>query len=131
MAKKIKKAKTLKKTINKAAKKVKKTVNKAFKKPVKKTAAKKPVRRTVVKVELKPDRKMFALEIALLDKLQNELFEAIAAKPSTMDFEEIRLFVDNVYMTMNKCATLAKDVKNYLLKKDFDEPITETYNSPA
>jgi GTPase len=108
-----------------------KPVKKAVKKQVKKTVQKKNNKRQVVKAGIKPVRKMFSIEVALLDKLQNELFNAIAAKPSTMDFDEIRLYIDNVYMTLNKCTTLAKDVKNYLLKKDFDEPITETYNSPA
>lgn len=108
-----------------------KPVKKSVKKPVKKSVQKKNIKKPVVKVGIKPERKMFSMEIALLDKLQNELFDAIAAKPSTMDFEEIRLYIDNVYMTLNKCTTLAKDVKNYLLNKDFDEPITETYNSPA
>ena len=48
-----------------------------------------------------------------------------------MDFEEIRLYVDNVYMTLNKCVSLSKDVKNALLKKDYKDLITDTYNSPA
>ena len=78
-----------------------------------------------------PNQKMFALEIALLDKLQNEIFEAIAQKPNAMDYDEVRLFVDNVFMTLNKSSQLAKDVKNLLLKKDFKEAITETYNPPA
>lgn len=119
----------------KAAKKpVKKTVKKAVK-PAKKTAVKKPaVKKIMVKTvhpTALPNRKMFAMEITLLDKIQAELFEAIAQKPAVMDFEETRLFVDNVYMTMNKCVTIAKDVKNMILNKDFKEPITETYNSPA
>jgi len=114
----------------KTIKKVK-PVKKSVKKQVKKSVQKKNIKKQVVNIGFKPDKKIFSLDIALLDKLQNELFEAIAAKPSTMDFEEIRLYIDNVYMTMNKCATIAKDVKNSLLKKDFDEPITETYNSPA
>lgn len=103
---------------------------KIIKKTVKKTAPKKVVKK-VSKTTFKPTQKMFALEIALLDKLQVELFEAISQKPQTMDYDEIRLFVDNVYMTLNKCFTISKDVKNALLKKDFKELITETYNSPA
>ncbi len=110
---------------------VKKVVKKAVKKPaVKKHAVKKIMVKTVLPSAL-PNRKMFAMEITLLDKLQAELFDAIAAKPAVMDIEETRLFVDNVYMTMNKCVTIAKDVKNMILNKDFKEPITETYNSPA
>jgi hypothetical protein len=104
---------------------------KTIKKTVKKATPKKAAKKIVVKTVLKPTQKMFALEIALLDKLQVELFEAIARKPQAMDFDEIRLFVDNVYMTLNKCVTLSKDVKNALLKKDYKDLITDTYNSPA
>jgi len=118
----------------------KKPLKKAVKKTVKKIAVKKPaVKKVVKKAAVKkaampvliPNRKMFAMEITLLDKLQTELFDSIAAKPEAMDFDEIRLFVDNVFMTLNKSVTIAKDVKNMLLNKDFKEPITETYNSPA
>lgn len=126
-------AKSIKKT-------PKKPLKKAVKKTVKKTAVKKPaVKKVVKKAAVKkaaapvliPNRKMFAMEITLLDKLQTELFDSIAAKPEAMDFDEIRLFVDNVFMTLNKSVTIAKDVKNMLLNKDFKEPITDTYNSPA
>ncbi|HWQ82292.1 MAG TPA: hypothetical protein VN514_08485 [Ignavibacteria bacterium] len=131
MAKSIKKSP--KKPLKKAAKKTVKKI--AVKKAVKKIAVKKPgVKKTVKKAAmpvLLPNRKMFAMEITLLDKLQTELFDSIAAKPEAMDFDEIRLFVDNVFMTLNKSVTIAKDVKNMLLNKDFKEPITETYNSPA
>lgn len=136
MAKSIKKSP--KKPLKKAAKKTLKKI--AVKKAVKKIAVKKPgVKKTVKKTAVKkaampvllPNRKMFAMEITLLDKLQTELFDSIAAKPEAMDFDEIRLFVDNVFMTLNKSVTIAKDVKNMLLNKDFKEPITETYNSPA
>jgi hypothetical protein len=113
------------------AKLIKKTVKKvAPKKAVKKVAPKK-VEKKVVKTSFQPTQKMFALEVALLDKLQVELFEAISQKPQAMDFDEIRLYVDNVYMILNKCFSLTKDVKNALLTKDFKELITETYNPPA
>lgn len=104
---------------------------KTIKKVIKKATPKKVVKKTITKTVLKPTQKIFALEVALLDKLQLELFEAIAQKPQAMDFGEIRLFVDNVYMTLNKCVTLSKDVKNALLKKDYKDIITDTYNSPA
>jgi hypothetical protein len=103
---------------------------KTIKKTEKEVAPKKVVEKDV-KTPFIPTQKMFALEIALLDKLQVELFEAISQKPQTMDYDEIRLFVDNVFMTLNKCFSLSKDVKNALLKKDFKELITETYNPPA
>ncbi len=123
----IKTKKAVKKAIVKKAA-VKKT---AVKKAVKKALPKKVVRKTIMKPVLKPTQKMFALEIALLDKLQLELFDAIGQKPQTMDFEATRLFVDNVYMVLNKCVTIVKDVKNGLLQKDYKDMITETYNSPA
>jgi hypothetical protein len=113
------------------AKTIKKTIKKAVKKAVPKKAVKKTSKKIVIKTVLKPTQKIFALEIALLDKLQVELFEAIAQKPQAMDYDEIRLFVDNVYMTLNKCVTLSIDVKNALLKKDYKDLITDTYNSPA
>jgi len=118
-------AKTIKKSVKKAAPK------KVAKKVIPKKIVKKGVKKTVVKTVLKPTQKMFALEVALLDKLQLELFDAIAQKPQNMDFDAIRLFVDNVYMTLNKCVTLSKDIKNTLLKKDYKDMFTETYNSPA
>ena len=73
----------------------------------------------------------FKLEIALLDKTQSELFDAIALKPDPNDIEAMRLYLDNVYMVMNKCVTLIKDTKNALQKKQEEPPLTETYNSPA
>ena len=76
----------------------------------------------------KPD---FKLEIKLLDKVQTELFEAIASKPDANDIEAMRLYLDNVYMTMNKCVTMVKDAKNALQEKQSEAPLTETYNSPA
>jgi|WetSurMetagenome_2_1015567.scaffolds.fasta_scaffold49504_4 hypothetical protein len=73
----------------------------------------------------------FKLEIALLDKAQSGLFEAIASKPDPNDIEAMRLYLDNVYMVMNKCVTLVKDTKNALQNKQAEPPLTETYNSPA
>ena len=122
-------AKTIKKSVKKAA--PKKVAKKVIPKKIVKKGVKKTVKKTVVKTVLKPTQKMFALEVALLDKLQLELFDAIAQKPQNMDFDAIRLFVDNVYMTLNKCVTLSKDIKNTLLKKDYKDMFTETYNSPA
>jgi hypothetical protein len=113
------------------AAKVKKAEKKTEKKKAVKKAVKKAIKKSAAKQILKPTKNIFALEIALLDKLQLELFEAISQKPQTMDFEEIRLYVDNVYMILNKCAMITKDVKNALLKKDYKELFTETYNSPA
>jgi hypothetical protein len=113
------------------AKTIKKTIKKAVKKAAPKKTVKKTSKKIVIKTVLKPTQKIFAFEIALLDKLQVELFEAIAQKPQAMDYDEIRLFVDNVYMTLNKCFSLSKDVKNALLKKDYKDLITDTYNSPA
>lgn len=73
----------------------------------------------------------FKLEIKLLDKAQNELFDAISEKPDANDIESMRLYIDNVYMVMNKCFTLIKDTKNALQNKQTETPLTETYNSPA
>jgi len=79
----------------------------------------------------KKNKMEFKLELALLDKAQNELFEAIASKPESNDIEAMRLYIDNVYMVLNRCVTLVKDTKNALQNKQSDTPLTETYNSPA
>lgn len=79
----------------------------------------------------KKNKADFKLEIALLDKAQNELFEAIASKPESNDIEAMRLYIDNVYMVLNKCVTIVKDTKNALQNRQDEPPLTETYNSPA
>ena len=74
---------------------------------------------------------MFGAEIKMLDMVQTDLFEAITSKPDARDYEAIRLYVDNMYMVLNKTVTIIMDVKNLIIKKDVQELITETYNPPA
>lgn len=77
------------------------------------------------------NKEIFKTEIRLLDKVQNKLFEAIATKPDPNDIEEMRLYIDNTFMTLNSSVMLVKEVKNELQKKETGDSITETYNSPA
>ena len=76
-------------------------------------------------------KKKFETEIALLDRIQRELFDAIASKPDNNDYEAVRLYVDNLFITLNRTVTMIMDVKTNLEKKESQDGITETYNSPA
>jgi len=75
--------------------------------------------------------KLFEVELNLLDRVQTDLFEAITLKPDVRDVEAVRLYVDNLYLVLNRTVTIIMDVKNHLIKKDIPSIITETYNSPA
>ena len=75
--------------------------------------------------------KIFEVELNLLDKVQTDLFESITLKPDVRDVEAVRLYVDNLYLVLNRAVTIIMDVKNHLIKKDIPAAITETYNSPA
>ena len=79
----------------------------------------------------KKTQKKFDTEIALLDRIQRELFDAIASKPDNNDYEAVRLYVDNLFITLNRTVTMIMDVKTNLEKKESQDGITETYNSPA
>jgi hypothetical protein len=79
----------------------------------------------------KKTKKKFETEIALLDRIQRELFDAIASKPDNNDYEAVRLYVDNLFITLNRTVTMIMDVKTNLEKKESQDGITETYNSPA
>ena len=79
----------------------------------------------------KKTKNKFETEIALLDRIQRELFDAIASKPDNNDYEAVRLYVDNLFITLNRTVTMIMDVKTNLEKKESQDGITETYNSPA
>lgn len=79
----------------------------------------------------KKTKKKFETEVALLDRIQRELFDAIASKPDNNDYEAVRLYVDNLFITLNRTVTMIMDVKTNLEKKESQDGITETYNSPA
>ncbi len=76
-------------------------------------------------------KKKFETEITLLDRIQRELFDAIASKPEVNDYEAVRLYIDNLFITLNRSVTMVMDVKSILEKKENQEDVTETYNSPA
>ncbi|HPS65247.1 MAG TPA: hypothetical protein PK447_06720 [Ignavibacteria bacterium] len=76
-------------------------------------------------------KKKFETEITLLDRVQRELFDAIASKPDGSDYEAVRLYIDNLFITLNRSVTMVMDVKSILEKKENQEDDTETYNSPA
>lgn len=128
--------------MSKTTKKLKKEPAKS-KKPVKKAPAAKEQSKKVTKKAVKKatkssykvskmsGKKMFELEIGMLDSAQNDLFELIANRPDASDIEAVRLYIDNVFQVMNRVVTLVMETKNSLLKKEIQQSITETYNSPA
>ena len=104
---------------------------KKISKPVKKTV-KKIVKKTATKIVKKTDSLNFRNEIKVLDRIQSDLFEAIAAKPAVMDVEEIRLYIDNVFLVLNNTVLKIKELKNHLQRKETEKPpVVETYNPPA
>ena len=125
---KTKKKPTVKKTA--AKKPAKKVVNKVIKKAGNKVI-KKPLIKSPKVLRAAQGKEMFGAEIKMLDMVQTDLFEAITSKPDARDYEAIRLYVDNMYMVLNKTVTIIMDVKNLIIKKDVQELITETYNPPA
>ncbi len=112
---------------------------KTIKKVKTKKVTSKPKKKTVKKINNLPKSKiaftsgskLFEVELNLLDRIQTDLFEAITLKPDVRDVEAVRLYVDNLYLVLNRAVTLIMDVKNHLIKKDIPAKITETYNSPA
>jgi hypothetical protein len=100
-------------------------------KPKKKKALNKQINITKGKIAFASGSKIFEVELNLLDKVQNDLFESITLKPDVRDVEAVRLYVDNLYLVLNRAVTIIMDVKNHLIKKDIPASITETYNSPA
>jgi len=88
-------------------------------------------KQTPVKISKISGKKIFELEIGMLDSAQNDLFELIANRPDARNIEAVRLYVDNVFQVMNRVVTLVMDAKNNLIKKEIPQAITEIYNSPA
>jgi len=120
---------------SKTTTKLKKKPSKSIK-PVKKTEApkkKQPKKamKSKVRVSKISGKKMFEIEVGMLDSAQNDLFELIANRPDARDIEAVRLYIDNVFQVMNRVVTLVMEAKNSLLKKEIQQTITETYNSPA
>ncbi len=77
------------------------------------------------------EKKIFETELEILDRIQKELFEAIAQKPDARDIESVRIYLDNLFIVLNRTVTMVMDVRTSLEKKENNESITETYNSPA
>lgn len=74
---------------------------------------------------------IFEKEIKLLDETYTDMLEIIHEKPNVNDVENMRLWIDNAFVKVNKAAFKIKDVRNLLIDKDIKGPIVDTYNSPA
>lgn len=71
----------------------------------------------------------FEKEIEVLDQIYNELVEAIHEKPENQDVEQLRIYVDNTYATLNRTVLRVKEIKNGLTAGQ--KLIHETWNPPA
>lgn len=72
----------------------------------------------------------FEKELALLDKLYLDLVESIHQKPDPgSSFEDLRLYVDNAYVTLNRSVAVVREVKA-ALEADRDL-LLRTWNPPA
>jgi len=82
-----------------------------------------------LKVEVKMEKKL-GYEVEKLDDVYNEIVEAILNKPETQDYENSRIYFENVATRMNQWAIEIKDVKKKLEEK---EPIADLTadNRPA
>ncbi|MBN1633706.1 MAG: hypothetical protein JW917_06040 [Ignavibacteria bacterium] len=97
-------------------KNTKSKISSALKKKAKITKKqRKPIKE---KRDLTSNSKVFEHELNLLDKVQSDLFESITLRPDVRDVEAVKLYIDNLYLVLNRAATLIIDVKNQLIKKD-------------
>ena len=69
-------------------------------------------------------------EIKILNSLYSEIAEAITNKPSTQDYENSRIYFENVAARMNGWAAQVKDIKNSLENREPIKDLT-TDNRPA
>jgi hypothetical protein len=72
----------------------------------------------------------FEKEIKMLNSLYSEIAEAITNKPSTQDYENSRIYFENVAARMNGWAAQVKDVKNSLENREPVKDLTAD-NRPA
>ncbi|MBN8546447.1 MAG: hypothetical protein J0L60_09990 [Ignavibacteria bacterium] len=71
----------------------------------------------------------FEKEVEVLDLIFQDMVEAIHMKPDGNDIEDLRLYVDNIYATLNTTALRVNEIKKQL-EKDA-KLILETWNPPA
>ncbi|MCA0390011.1 MAG: hypothetical protein LCH52_16095 [Bacteroidetes bacterium] len=71
----------------------------------------------------------FEKEVEVLDLIFQDMVEAIHLKPDGNDIEDLRLYVDNIYATLNTTALRVNEIKKQL-EKDA-KLILETWNPPA
>ncbi|GJQ62527.1 MAG: hypothetical protein SCALA702_15800 [Melioribacteraceae bacterium] len=72
----------------------------------------------------------FKVEIEKLDDVYNEIVEAVLNKPETQDYENARIYYENVATRLNQWALELKDIKKSLEAKEPVKDITAE-NRPA
>jgi hypothetical protein len=71
----------------------------------------------------------FTKEVNLLDQIYSDMIEAIHNKPENNNIEDIRIYLDNVYVILNRTVFRVQEVKKDLEKHK--ELVFETFNPPA
>jgi len=68
-------------------------------------------------------------DIRILDSIYSDMVEAIHMKPSGNNIEELRLYMDNLYVTLNRTVFRVQEIKNSL--NEGKKLIFNTWNPPA
>ena len=68
-------------------------------------------------------------DLKLLDLMYNDIVEAIHTKPTNHNYEDLRLYVDNIYSLLNKTVFRIQELKNDL--QEDKQLVLETWNPPA
>lgn len=71
----------------------------------------------------------FEKEINMLDEIYSDMLESIHGIPDLKSFENLRIYVDNVYVILNRTALRVTEIRKDLLADE--KFIHETWNPPA
>jgi hypothetical protein len=71
----------------------------------------------------------FDKEVRLLDQIYADMVDAIHNKPESNNVEDIRIYLDNVFVILNRTVFRVQEIKNDLEKQK--KLILETWNPPA
>ncbi len=71
----------------------------------------------------------FDKQIKLLDQIYSDMIESVHQKPSNNNVEDMRLYLDNVFVILNRTVFRVQEIKNDLEQQK--KLILETWNPPA
>ena len=71
----------------------------------------------------------FDKQLKMLDQVYADMVEAIHNKPSDSNVENLRIYLDNIYVILNRTVFRVQEIKNDLEKQK--KLTLETWNPPA